>query len=139
MMYDLYKKNNSKLDLLNFNIFGSSEYEKKIDIFLKQLNFVSLTKNSWHNKLIVYEHWTDKWKYIPYISVAQTVLKSCGSKMATLAHDVCDAYGTSLLYIKTCWESSFIYIYIYIKELCFNSCFNFILFWNTDHAHFDFD
>ena len=28
------------------------------------------------------------------------VLKSCRSKMATLAHDVCDVHGASLLYIK---------------------------------------
>ena len=24
--------------------------------------------------------------------------------MATLAHDVCDVHGASLLYIKTCWQ-----------------------------------
>ena len=28
------------------------------------------------------------------------VLKSCRSKMATLAHDVCDVHGASTLYIK---------------------------------------
>ena len=33
------------------------------------------------------------------------VLKSCRSKMATLAHDVCDVHGASSLYIKTCWQS----------------------------------
>ena len=33
MIYDLYKKNNLKLDLLNFNIFGSSEYEKNGHFF----------------------------------------------------------------------------------------------------------
>ena len=33
------------------------------------------------------------------------VLKSCRSKMATLAHDVCDVHATSSLYIKTCWQS----------------------------------
>ena len=32
------------------------------------------------------------------------VLKSCRSKMATLAHDACDVHGASLLYIKTCWQ-----------------------------------
>ena len=33
------------------------------------------------------------------------VLKSCRSKMATLAHDICDVHGASSLYIKTCWKS----------------------------------
>ena len=55
--------------------------------------------------LLYYKHWTDKWKYIPYISVTHKVLKSCRSKMATLAHDVCDVHGASSLYIKTCWQS----------------------------------
>ena len=40
------------------------------------------------------------------------VLKSCRSKMATWAHDVCDVHGASSLYIKICWQSSFIY-YMY--------------------------
>ena len=44
-----------------------------------------------------------------YISVTHKVLKSCRSKMATLAHDVCDVHGASSLYIK-----KFFYIYIYI-------------------------
>ena len=45
MLYTIFiRKTNLKLDLLSFNIFGSSEYEK-MDIFLKQLNFVLLTKN----------------------------------------------------------------------------------------------
>ena len=39
----LSEKTNLKFDSPNFNIFGSSEYEK-IDILLKQLNFVSLKK-----------------------------------------------------------------------------------------------
>ena len=37
MLYTIFiRKTNLKLDLLSFNIFGSSEY-KKMDIFLKQL------------------------------------------------------------------------------------------------------
>ena len=45
MLYTIFiRKTNLKLDLLSLNIFGSSEYEK-MDIFLKQLNFVLLTKN----------------------------------------------------------------------------------------------
>ena len=32
------------------------------------------------------------------------LLKSCTSKMVTLAHDVCNVYGASSLYIKTCWQ-----------------------------------
>ena len=32
-------------------------------------------------------------------------LKSCRSKMVTLAHDVCDMHGAFSLYIKTCWQS----------------------------------
>ena len=35
----------------------------------------------------------------------QKALKSCKSKMATSAHDVCDVHGASSLYIKTCWKS----------------------------------
>ena len=46
-----------------------------------------------------------------YISVTHKVLKSCRSKMATLAHDVCDVHGASSLYIK---KFFYIYIYIYI-------------------------
>ena len=33
------------------------------------------------------------------------VLKSCRSKMATLAHDICDMHGAFSLYIVTCWQS----------------------------------
>ena len=62
--------------------------------------------------LFYYEHWTDKWKYIPYTSVTHKVL---GSKMATLAHVcVCDVHGASSLKIKTCCQSFFIYVCIYI-------------------------
>ena len=45
--------------------------------------------------LLYYEHWTDKWKYTPYISETRKVLKSCRSKMATWTHDVCDVHGRS--------------------------------------------
>ena len=41
--------------------------------------------------LFYYEHWTDKWKYIPDISETHRVLRC---KMATLAH-VCDVHGAS--------------------------------------------
>ena len=45
MFYTIFiRKINFKLDLLSLNIFGGSEPEK-MDIFLKQLNFVLLTKN----------------------------------------------------------------------------------------------
>ena len=45
MLYTIFiRKTNLKLDLLNLNILGSSEYEK-MTIFSKQLNFVLLTKN----------------------------------------------------------------------------------------------
>ena len=64
--------------------------------------------------LLYYEHWSDKWKYILYISVTHKVLKSCRSKMSTLAHDVCDVHGASSLYMKTCWQSSLIYVITYI-------------------------
>ena len=40
----LIRKTNLKLNILSFNVFGRSE-SKKIDIFLKQLNFLLLTKN----------------------------------------------------------------------------------------------
>ena len=61
--------------------------------------------------LLYYKHWTDKWKYILYISVTHKVFKSCRSEMATWTHDVCDVLGASSLCIKTCWQSSFIYMY----------------------------
>ena len=73
--------------------------------------------------LLYYEHWTDKQKYIPYISVTLKVLKSCRSKMVTSAHDVCDVHGASSVNVKPCWQKFFyksclyvanIYIYIYI-------------------------
>ena len=51
------------------------------------------------------------------ISVTHKVLKSCRSKMATWAHDVCDVHGASSLYIKICWQSSF-YISICIIHVC---------------------
>ena len=47
--------------------------------------------------LLYYRHWTDKQKYIPYISVTYKVLKSCRSKMATWAHDVYDLHEASSL------------------------------------------
>ena len=33
------------------------------------------------------------------------MFKSCRSKMATLAHDVCDVHRASSSYTKTCWQS----------------------------------
>ena len=64
--------------------------------------------------LLYYGHWTDKQKYIPYISVTQKVLKSCRSKMATLAYDVCDVHGASSLYIQTCPVGKVLfYMYMY--------------------------
>ena len=67
---------------------------------------------------LYYEYWTNKWKYIPYISVTHKVLKFCRSKTATLAPDVCDVHGASSLYTNTCWQKFFyicicIYIYVY--------------------------
>ena len=59
-----------------------------------------------------HKHWIDKWKYIPYIYVTHKVFKSCKSKMATSAHDVCDVQKASSLYIKTCWQS-LLYMYMY--------------------------
>ena len=50
--------------------------------------------------LLYSKHWTDKWKYIPYISVTHQVLKPCRSKISTLEHDVYDAHGASSLYKK---------------------------------------
>ena len=68
--------------------------------------------------LLYYQHWIDKWKYVPYISVTCKVLKSCRSKMATLAHDVCDVRGACSLYIKTCRQSSFTYVYRVYMYIC---------------------
>ena len=82
------------------------------------LEAVSMKKSTFYDLLFyerysferyVFHHWTwlnvfMMWKYTPYISVTHKVLKSCRSKMATLAHDVCDVHGASLLYIKTYWQ-----------------------------------
>ena len=46
------------------------------------------------------------------------VLKSCTSKMATLAHDVYDVRGACSLYIKTCGQSSFTYVYRVYMYIC---------------------
>ena len=40
------------------------------------------------------------------------MFKSCKSKMATSAHDVCDVQKASSLCIKTCWQS-LLYMYMY--------------------------
>ena len=68
-----------------------------------------------HNviNLLYYKHSREKWKYIPYISVPHKVLKSFRSKMATSTHDICNEHGASSTYKKTCWQSSFIYVYVY--------------------------
>ena len=61
---------------------------------------------AWCDKFIVVQTLNRQVKiYTIYISVTHKVLKSCRSKMATLAHDVCDVHRASLLYIKTCWQS----------------------------------
>ena len=39
-------------------------------------------------------------QYIPYISVTHKVFKSCRSKMATSAHDICDVHGSFSLMAK---------------------------------------
>ena len=132
--------------------------------------------------LLHYKHWTDKWKYILYISAAHKVLKSCISKIATLAHDVCHVHRAFSLYRKTCWQSLYrisllggwgspppsknllvhllptkfllrptksqfnpppqkkvktSFLAVVIALVLF--LFNFLLFWNTDHANFDFN
>ena len=61
--------------------------------------------------LLYYGHWTDKQKYIPFISVTHKKLKSCRNKMATWAQEVYDVHEASSLYKKTCWWSSYICIY----------------------------
>ena len=68
--------------------------------------------NIWHDKFIVL--WcTDKRKFIPYISATYKVLKSCRSTIAIWPHDVYDVHEVSSLYKKTCWQSSFIYVYVH--------------------------
>ena len=58
---------------------------------------------------LYYNHWTDKWKYIPYISVTRKVLTYLShiqwSKMTTLEHDLCDVHRASSLYMKSSWQS----------------------------------
>ena len=130
--------------------------------------------------LLHYKHWTDKWKYIPYLSATQKVLKSCRSKVAhdvSLAHDVSYVHGASTLYKKHVGKAYTEFSLLWgcgspttnqkfahsphphqilipshqklihpnkkIKMLFFSCshcsctlfCFNFILFWNTDHAN----
>ena len=76
---------------------------KDTEILLPSLGLIKYIHGMIH--LLYCRHWTDKRKYIPYISVTHKVLKSCRSKMATLAHDVYDMHGAFSLYIKTCCQS----------------------------------
>ena len=62
--------------------------------------------------LSYYKHSTEKWKYIPYISVTHKVLISFRSKMVVCAHDVCKVHGASSSYMKTCCQTFFICICI---------------------------
>ena len=54
-------------------------------------------------------HWTDKWKYIPYITVRHKVLNSWRGKMVTWGHDAYDVREASSFYKKTCWYKKFAY------------------------------
>ena len=66
--------------------------------------------------LLKYKHWTDKWNYTPYISVTHKALKSCRSKMATLAHDVSDVHGASVLYIYKNLLARFVQGFLYWED-----------------------
>ena len=88
---------------------------KDIEILLAPLDLIKHI----HDMTIwlYYGHWTDKGKYIPYISVVRIsqsaqVLKSCRSKIATWAHGVYDAHEASSLFRKTCRWGSFIYVIV---------------------------
>ena len=85
------------------------------------------------NKLLYYGHWTDKRKYIPYISVTQKVVKSCGSKMATcyMMYIMYDVHKASSLYKKTCRQSFFMYNFFFIVFFPFFSFLHFDLIWLT--------
>ena len=82
------------------------------------------------NKLLYYGHWTDKRKYIPFISVTQKVVKSCGSKMATcyMMYIMYDVHKASSLYKKTCRQSFFMYNFFFIVFFPF---FFFSSFWSN--------
>ena len=80
-------------------------FSKDAEILLPSLGLIKHIHDMIN--LLYYVHRTEKRKYIPYISVTHKVLKSCKSKMATLAHDVCDVHGASLLYKKPVGEVVF--------------------------------
>ena len=46
-----------------------------------------------------------------YMSTTDKMLKTSWSKMH-ITYDVCDVHWASSYYIKTCWQSSFIYVYV---------------------------
>ena len=84
---------------------------KDTEILLPSLGLIKYIHGMIH--LLYCRHWTDKRKYIPYISVTHKVLKSCRSKMATWANDVYDVHETSSSHKETCRRSSFIYVYVW--------------------------
>ena len=81
-------------------------FSKDAEILLPSLGLIKHIHDMIN--LLYYVHRTEKRKYIPYISVTHKVLKSCKSKMATLAHDVCDVHGASSLYKKPVGEVVFL-------------------------------
>ena len=50
------------------------------------------------------------------VCVTHKVLKSCRSKMATLANDLCDVHGTSLLYIYKNLPARFVLGLPYLED-----------------------
>ena len=84
---------------------------KDTEILLQSLGLIKYIHGMIH--LLYCRHWTDKRKYMPYISVTHKVLKSCRSKMATWANDVYDVHEISSLHKETCCLSSFIFVYVW--------------------------
>ena len=106
----------SYTDLLTylFTYLLNETVSKDTQILLLSLGLIKHIHDM--NKLLYYGHWTDKRKYIPYISVTQKVVKSCGSKMATcyMMYIMYDVHKASSLYKKTCRQSFFMYNFFFI-------------------------
>ena len=101
---------------------------KDTEILLPSLGLIKYIHGMIH--LLYCRHWTDKRKYIPYISVTHKVVKSCGSNMTTcyMMYIMYDVHKASSLYKRTCRQSFFMYNFFFVFFISF---FFFSSFWSN--------
>ena len=112
-LYTIFiRKTNLKLDLLNFNIFESSEYEK-MDIFLKQLNFVLLTTN--FLRLLIYNKKYKNSSLISYLPQVLSFTKEgmCVGVGGVMFWQILPSVSLYVWFFEG-FDLYYIYIYIYI-------------------------